>query len=73
MRKINNNKYEVETNENGVLHLVIGCDISANTVLDNATLEQIVKGKFRFSELFGAVIHVGERFYPIDEKTISYL
>ena len=73
MRKINDNEYEIETSDNGVLHFVIGCYISANTRIEHSTLNQTVKGKFNVSPIFGAVIDDGERRYPIDEKTISCL
>jgi len=65
--------YNIETYDNGVLHLVIGSDISANTRIEHSTLNQKVSGKFNVIPIFGAVIDDEERIYPIDEKTISYL
>ena len=57
---------------NGVLHLVIGSLVKGES-RHGGTKKQVVEGKFKYSDMFGACIVDGSKCYVVYEKSISYL
>ena len=72
MRKISNNEYEIETEGNGVLHFVIGCEYSGESK-HGGTFGKRVTGILKHSVSYGLYISVDGDAYVIDTKTLRYL
>jgi len=64
--------YNVETEDNGVLHFVIGCEYSGESRHIDSYLKRVT-GKLRHSKKWGLYIVADDGTYIIHENTLRYL
>lgn len=72
MRRLNHKIFEIHTEDNGVLHFVIGSEYSGESK-HGGTFGKRVTGILKHSVSYGLYISVDGDAYVIDTKTLRYL